>query len=112
MIGQGIIEERPVSLSEIKEILSAKKKEKELNYEQDIALKYAKKFSKVTPKDSVKLKADLTAIESLTPELVVKIMDLLPVKKEILDLLVQKGSSVPDEDLAKILEITQKYSKA
>ena len=111
MIGQEIIEEKPVSLSEIKALLGAKKKDKELNYEQDIALKYSKKFSKLTPKESTKIRAELSAIESLKPDFIVKVMDILPAKKEVLDLIDSKSSPVPDEDRAKILEITKKYSK-
>ncbi len=112
MIGQGLVEEKPITLSEVKVLLAAKKKDSELNYEQDIAIKYAKKFSKLTPKETEKAKADLSAIESLNEETVVKIIDILPTKKEVLDLIVAKSSPViPEEDLAKVLEITKKYSK-
>jgi len=111
MIGEGLIEENPVSLARVREILSERKKDKELNYEQDIALKYAKKFAKTTPKQTEKLEAGLSAVKSLTPELRAKIMDVLPSKKEVLEMLVPKGATIPEEDLAKVLEITKKYSK-
>ena len=113
MIGEELIEEKPVTLAKVKEMLSKKKKDKdkELNYEQDIALKYARKFSKTSPKETDKIKGELSAIESLTPELVVKITDLLPTKKEMLEMAVPKEASVPEEDLTKVLEITKKYAK-
>ena len=111
MIGEEMLGKKPVTLAKMKEILSAKKKDKELNYEQDIALKYAKKFSKTTPKETEKIKEDLSKIESLNDELRVKIIDLLPTKKEMLELMISKEAAVPEEDLAKILEITNKYRK-
>ena len=42
-----------LSLAEIKKILTEKGKDKELNYEQKMALEHAKQFAKLTP-----LKAD------------------------------------------------------
>ena len=111
MIGEELRGQKPLTLGEVKALLEARKKNQELNYEQDIALKYAKKFSKLTAKQSEKVREELSKIGSLTPELVVKIMDILPIKKEILELLIQKGASVPEEDLAKVLEITKKYHK-
>ena len=111
MIGEKLIEKKLVTLGEVKEILSARKKEKELNYEQDIALKYAKKFSKLTTKQAEKVREELSKIESLTDDLVVKIMDLLPIKKETVELVIPKGGEVGEEDIKKILEITKKYNK-
>jgi DNA-directed RNA polymerase subunit F len=111
MIGEELIEEKPVSLAKVKGILSERKKDKELNYEQDIALKYAKKFAKTTPKQTEKLEAELSAIKSLTPELITKIIDVLPSQKEVMEMLVPKNADIPEEDLAKALELTKKYSK-
>ena len=112
MIGEKLLDQRFVALAEMKEMLEERKKDKELNYEQDIALKYAKKFAKVTLKESEKIAEELSKIPSLNQELVVKIIDLLPAKREILELVIQKGAQVQEEDLAKILEIAKKHSKA
>jgi len=112
MIGQGLISKKPVSLVEVKALLAKRKKDAELNYEQDIALKYSKKFAKVSPKEAEKLKGELSKIESLTEELIAKIVDLIPARKETLELLIPKGSGVSDEDLAKVLELTKKHQKA
>jgi DNA-directed RNA polymerase subunit F len=112
MIGEKLIEQKPVSLVEVKRLLESRKKERELNYEQDIALKYARKFAHVSPKEAEKVVEKLSEIDSLSPQLIVKIVDLLPTKKEVLELLVPKGSAIPEEDLAKVLDITRKYGKA
>ena len=111
MIGEKLIDKKPVALTAIKELLAARKRDKELNYEQDIALKYAKKFSKLSTKELEKVKEELSHIKALSPELIVKIVDLLPTKKEVLELLVPKGLEISEEDLAKVLEITKKHSK-
>lgn len=111
MIGEKLIDKKPVSLVEVKELLGERKKDKDLNYEQDIAIKYAKKFAKVSPKEAEKLKEELSKIESLDSELVVKLIDLLPTKKEVLELIVPKGTAVSEEDLVKVLALTKKYCK-
>ncbi|MAG22101.1 MAG: hypothetical protein CL943_02240 [Candidatus Diapherotrites archaeon] len=111
MIGEGLIQKKPVNLAEVKAILSTRKKDAELNYEQDIALKYARKFAKTSPKDTEKLSKELSKIESLTPELATKIIDLLPIKKETLELIIQRDAQVSQEDFAKVLELTTKYRK-
>ena len=109
MIGEEILEKKPITLVEVKAILAERKKENELSYEQDIALKYAKRFSKLTEKQLKKIKEELKGIKGLSEEIMVKIIDILPDKKEILELLIPKESELKEEDLKKILEITKKY---
>ena len=48
MIGEEILESKSITLAEIAELLKERKKEKELSYEQEHALKYAKAFSKIS----------------------------------------------------------------
>ena len=44
-------------------------------------------------------------------QVLVKIIDLMPVNKETIELIVSKGSQVSEEDITKVLEITKKYAK-
>lgn len=111
MIGEKILEQRPASLKEVEELLAERKKEKELTYEQDLTLKYAKKFSKLTTAKYKKIVKDLSSVEGLTDDLIVKIIDIVPADKNILDLLFEKHS-VSDETKKQILEITSKYKPA
>ncbi len=82
MIGERIIDKKPVNLTEVKQLLAGKKKEKDLSYEQDITLKYAKKFSKLSLSQAKKLESELKQLEGLLPAMIVKIVDILPEKKE------------------------------
>jgi len=111
MIGEKVLEKRPVPLVEVKNLLSERKKEKDLSYEQDITFKYAKKFSKLSLAQAEKLKAELASIQGLNAETVVKIIDLLPEKKEILQLLIPKDVVVDEAGLKAILDLCKKYKK-
>jgi len=92
--------ERIVSLAEIKELLSLRKKEGELNYEQGIALDHASKFSKLTEKKGKKLVGELVGI-GVKEEIAVKVADLMPVDEEDLKLIFSKERFVLDEEEVK-----------
>jgi len=111
MIGEKLIEQKPVSLTEVKELLSERKKEKDLSYEQDLTLKYAKKFSKTSLAQAQKLESELREIEGLDQETAVKISDILPEKKEKLQLLIPKEAVLNEAELQKILDLCKKYRK-
>jgi DNA-directed RNA polymerase subunit F len=111
MIGEKILEKKPVSLVEVKQLLSERKKAKDLSYEQDITFKYAKKFSKLSLAQAEKLKSELASIQGLNAETAVKIVDILPEKKEILQLLIPKDVVVDEAGLKAILDLCKKYKK-
>lgn len=111
MIGKEIIEKRPVSLAYVQELLKERKKEKELSYEQENSLKYSKNFSKISLKKTNDLIKELMKIEGITPEIAVKIADILPTEKEIIELILPKEMKAKAEVLAKALEIVEKYYK-
>lgn len=111
MIGERFINQKPVNLAEVKQLLADRKKEKDLTYEQDITLKFAKKFSKLSLVNAKKLQVELEKIEGLDPETVTKIIDILPDKKEKLQLLIVKETVLNEVDLQKILFLCKKYRK-
>jgi len=111
MIGEKIIERKPVALAEVKELLKERKGEKDLSYEQDLTLKYAKKFSKTNISQSGKLNSELVKIDGLDSETIVKIVDLLPVTKERLQLLIPKEIVLDQASMDKILELCKKFKK-
>jgi len=111
MIGERVIERKPVSLVDVKQLLSDRKKVKELSYEQDIAFNYAKKFAKLSSVQAEKLSEELSAIGGLTPEVIVKIIDILPEKKEILQLLIPKEVVLDEASLQKIFDLCKKHKK-
>lgn len=98
-----------LSLAEVKKILTEKAKDKELNYEQKMALDHAKQFAKLTPLKAEKLKKELMEIE-LPNEVATKIVDILPNAIE-LDLIAEKNKAITDENKEKILTLVNKYKK-
>ena len=112
MIDYEVLEERVVSLPEVKEIL--KKRKKEAKYEQKLAYEHANKFAKLTLKQAESLAKDLRALElrKLKDEVIVKIIDLLPKSVEDLKVVVS-GSKLgfKPEELEKVMEVVKKYVK-
>lgn len=111
MIGNKVIESKPISLVEVHEMLKARKKEKELTYEQDRTLKCAKVFTKLNAEKSGKLLKELKKIEGMDAALAVKIVDVLPTEKEVMGLLVSKDAKVDEGVLTQALELVGKYYK-
>jgi len=98
-------------LGEVKELLKERKKEKELTYEQEQAYKYASTFAKLTKKQREKLFAELIQIDSITDELAIKIVDIMPAEIEIMKLIPGKEDEVKEDDLEKAFELVKKYIK-
>lgn len=98
-----------LSLAEVKKILTEKAKDKELNYEQKMALEHAKLFAKLTPLKAEKLKKELMEME-LPNEVATKIVDILPNAIE-LDLIAEKNKAITDDNKEKILTLVNKYKK-
>ncbi|HLD58722.1 MAG TPA: hypothetical protein VI977_03730 [archaeon] len=107
MIGEKILAQKPVGLNQVKDLLEARKGEKELSYEQDISLKHAKKFAKLSEDKEKKLREELDTLGIFTQEETVKLIDLLPDKKELVQLIVPRL----EKDSDRILEILGKYAK-
>ncbi|MEI8364291.1 MAG: hypothetical protein WCF78_02445 [archaeon] len=99
-----------ISVSEVKKLLTAKGKDKELNYEQKIAFEHSKLFSKLTPANAEKLKASLIEKYQMENELANKIADILPNKVE-LDLILEKEETYNDEQKEEIIALVEKYKK-
>ena len=111
MIGEKLLGQKAVSLSDVKELLGERKKEKDLTYEQDLTQKYAKRFCKLSPAEAEKLQKELAKFPELDDVLVAKILDLLPDKIETLQLLIPKEAKVSDEAAQKILVLCKKFRK-
>ncbi len=106
-----VIEEKPVSIVEVKKILTQRKKEGELIYEQKAVLEYAKQFDKVKPKQVEEALKKLEEM-GITEELRVKIVDVLPETVEQVKLLFEKQRKVlSDEEINKIIEIVAGLKK-
>ncbi|RLF54979.1 MAG: RNA polymerase [Thermoplasmata archaeon] len=107
-----MMEERYVSISEVKNILKRIQKErKELTYEQKIALKHAEAFARLSvTKTKQLIKELLDNIEKIDERHAYKIADLLPQHEEDVKLIFAKERvDLDDEDIKKILEIVGRY---
>ena len=111
MIGKKIIESKSIPLVQVEDLLKNRKKtEEELNFEQQMTLKYARKFSKVTSAKSDKLFEELSNVQGLTDEFKIKLIDVLPQDIETLKLMISKTRELPDEKLNEILTMLKKFA--
>jgi DNA-directed RNA polymerase subunit F len=111
MIGKRVMNERPVSLAEVLEILE-KEKKAELDYVQRLAFDYSQKFAQLSVEKARKLKEELLGIEKLREHQVVTIIDLMPeTKRDLETIFLKERVRLEEEDFKKILEILEKYRK-
>ncbi|MDD4251477.1 MAG: hypothetical protein PHX27_04775 [Candidatus ainarchaeum sp.] len=110
---ENIVETKPVMLCEVREVLEAKKTEKELNYEQELTMKYVEKFSKLTKKQSEELFNFLKEISFLKEnvELIYQIIYTLPTSIEQVKLFVPKDVEATDDELKQVVAQTIKFGE-
>ena len=103
---------KPVSISEVKNILKKISKEREeLIYEQKIALEHATKFAKLPVKKTEDMIKELTKLEIISESHAYKIADILPqTDDDIKTIFAKERITIGDADIKKILEIVGKYS--
>jgi len=111
-----LIEQKPVSLAQVHDILKRKEKEYaesglELGYEQKKALEHTAKFSKISAKDAKDLEGKLSALElTLTPDRVVKIIELLPESiDDVRAIFAKERFKYTEEDIKKITDLVDQY---
>lgn len=106
-----VIETKPVSMAEAKEIMTSLEKEKELNYEQKLALEHLKKFTKLKALDAKKFLEEISSILRMSPETLVQIANIMPKNADELRMIFAREKfSLKEEEINKILEIIKKYS--
>ncbi len=110
---ENVLKMEPVTLAEVKEIINGRKAEKELNYEQELTMKYVEKFSKLTQKQSEELLNSLKEISFLkeNKEVLYQIVYTLPINAEQVRLFVPKDVEVTEEEINQILAQTKKFGE-
>ena len=103
---------KPVSISEVKNILKKISKEREeLIYEQKIALEHAQKFAKLSLKKTEELIKELSKLDFLRENHVYKITDILPkTPDDIKTIFAKERLSIGEKEIKNILDIVGKYS--
>lgn len=99
-------------MSEVKAILSSRREDGELLYEQSIALDHANKFARLELGKAENLVEKLVEV-GVRKDMACKLADLLPQNKEELQMLFPKERFVSDESLMeKIVSTIQEYGES
>ena len=104
-------EVKPVSISEVKNILKKVEKErKELLYEQKIALEHAHKFTKLPVKKVNDIIKELSKLEFIQEIHAYKIADILPTTEDdVKTIFAKERITLGENEIKKILEIVKKH---
>ena len=111
MIEKEIIESKEIPIFHVWELLNERKKSGDLNYEQELAFKYAQKFKKIPGSKVEKLLKELDSFTELSLSLKIKLIDILPEDSVTLKLLIPKGNALSDSQLEEVLKIIKEAAK-
>jgi len=104
-----ITSSKPITLSEAKNILEKRKKEAELEYEQQQAFEHTEQFAHLEPKAAKKLVDELMKNEKVNIDTAIKIVDIMPKKPETLKAILLKDKiEMTDEEITQLLELLKK----
>jgi len=105
-----IIKETLITNTEAKRILTERKKEIELGYEQKNSLDYLKKYDRLTEKSAKEFMEKLLEIKKLRERQIIAIMSILPKDTDDLRLILEKDYNPLTEDEKNlILENVKKF---
>ncbi|MDD5132937.1 MAG: hypothetical protein PHD81_03625 [Candidatus Nanoarchaeia archaeon] len=109
MVNIDVIEEKPLSMAEVKEKLA---NDKELTPRGTKTLEYLKATSLIKSNKAEELKEKLKNldIQRLKDKHIIKIIDILPKEMDSLKVILSQDVTLKQEDLQKILELVNSYS--
>ena len=101
--------EEPVTIAEVKKILTASSKEKELEYVQKKALEHSQHCAKVSFTDANKMVAELEALE-VNKEKAIEIVNAMPNDRDEIRAFFSKERKPPETDtIDAVLGVLAKY---
>ena len=107
-----IITEDDVSITESKNIIDERKKERDLVYEQKICHDYLEKVAKISYANLESITEELSKIAILKPRYIALIISMMPDTEEEVDVLFSKErTNLKKEEVSQIVEIVNKYKK-
>lgn len=112
-----VLEDTPLTVSEAGQILKKetekrREEERDKGYAQRRAFDHIQKFTKLEPDKSKELCKKLANHNKVTPELAVKMTDLLPKEKDLIRALYSKERFALNEDtIEELLDIISEYEK-
>ena len=103
-----ILEERPISISEVKERISENKNPIPKGIK---TLAYLKSVSTLKEKKALELKEELEklGLARLKDKHIVKLIDIMPTDMDSLKVILSQDVTLKQEDLQKILEVLKSY---
>jgi len=111
MIGKELLSQEDIPLGDVKKILSKRKKDAELSYEQNTALEYSTGFSPFSGKKANELMEKLQKLNKIDRETAVMIANITPKDEEDLRIVLEKKfKRVDEKDMKKILDLVAKYT--
>lgn len=106
-----VIEIKPVTMAEAKEMLEKRAKEKELSYEQKLADEHLRKFSRLKPAEAKKFLEELSSTVKMSPEVLSQVVNIMPQTPDELRLIFAREKfSLKEDEANKILETVKKYA--
>ncbi|MCK4729680.1 MAG: hypothetical protein KAT28_00015 [Candidatus Aenigmarchaeota archaeon] len=97
-----------ISNAEAKDILTKKGKEKEFNYEQQLAQEYLKTTTKISKTNAIKLVQELNELD-LNEEQAINIVNIMPEDEITLKLILKSKKEVKTEFLKDIIKKVAQY---
>ena len=99
-----------LTLAEVKELLLKEQSLRILTMEQNYALEHAKRYAKLSAKDSRKLVKELMKNDQVSEAIACKIADLLPrFPEEVESIFLKERLTLEDATLKEILETVKGY---
>lgn len=106
-----VVKEEVTTSATARKILEAIAKEKELGYEQNNALEYLKKFSKISERRSKELIEALGKVSKLKDRHKAMIIDFMPADMDDLRILfAHEIITLSEDDKKEILKVVKKFS--
>jgi DNA-directed RNA polymerase subunit F len=107
-----ILIEEDVSSYDAKEILSERKKDKDLNYEQKICLEYLEKVCDLSPTKIKEIIQELSKISILKPRYIALIINMMPdTEEEVETLFSKERTNLKKDEIKQIVNIVNKFKK-
>lgn len=108
---QEILNEKLITDVEAREILSERKKEIELGYEQKNSLEHLKEYNSLTQKKLEELLKKLSEVKKLKERQIISIANILPKDNDDLRLILEKDYALlTEEEKNLILETINKFA--
>ncbi|UCE09441.1 MAG: hypothetical protein JSW61_10775 [Candidatus Thorarchaeota archaeon] len=104
-----IVEEEEITLPQVKKLLTQRRKEGELSFQQSITLEHASTFSRMTPAVSLRLVERLLKSYDITRSQAVQVANIAPTTvEELRSILGTRTTDLTDEQIAEIVDIVIK----